>query len=133
MLRPFIDGKHLERNRHRQRLLEDLGHFRVAGRSGVQGPVARAVLKNDEWEQRALGDVVVAPLPHRDSIVEIVTAKKRLPQLPDISFALELNSKLFPNGAGAPVASDQVRRANRFLCAVIWLDDGSHGVCVLRE
>ena len=29
MLRPFVDGKHFELNWHGQRLLEDLGHFRI--------------------------------------------------------------------------------------------------------
>ena len=45
----------------------------------MQGPVARAVLQNDEWEERPFGDVVVASLAHGNAIVEVVTAEKSLP------------------------------------------------------
>ena len=126
MLRPFIDGKHLELNRHGQRLLEDFGHFRVAGGGCVQGPVACAVLQDDEWEQWSLGDVVVASLAHGDALVKIVATEKRLAQLADISFALQWNAKLLANGAGAAVASDQIRGTHRFLRGVIRLHDRGH-------
>ena len=81
----------------------------------MQGPVARAVLKNDEREERAFGDVVVASLAHGNLFVEIVAAEKRLAQLADISFALQADAELLADGAGAAVAADEIRGANRFV------------------
>src|SRR5258708_10657457 len=99
----------------------------------MERPVASAVLKNEEWEQGSIRNVVVAPFAHRNSLVEIVTAEKGLPQLSDIAFALQLDSELLPNCAGSAVTSRQIRSPNRFLRGVIRLDDSGHRVCVLRE
>src|SRR5258708_40221479 len=99
----------------------------------MERPVASAVLKNEEWEQGSIRNVVVAPFAHRNSLVEIVTAEKGLPQLSNIAFALQLDSELLPNCAGSAVTSRQIRSPNRFLCGVIRLDDSGHRVCVLRE
>ena len=79
--------------------------------------MAGAVLQNDEWEQRPFGDVVVASLAHGNAFVEIVAAEKRLAQLADIAFALQADAELLADGAGAAVASDQIRGANRFVGA----------------
>src|SRR5579863_2848792 len=123
MLRPFVDGKHLEADGHGQGFFEDLGHFGVARGPRVQGPVARAVLKDDEREERPLRDVVVAPLAHWNSLVQIVAAEEGLAQLSDIAIALQWDAKLLADGAGTAVAPNEVRRANGFLRGVFRLED----------
>src|SRR6266699_3816478 len=106
MLRPLVHGKHFEIDRHPQRLLENLRHFRIARSGRVQSPVARAVLENDEWEYRPLSDVVVTALAHRNTLVEFRAVEKGLAELSNVAFALQLDAELLSNGAGASIASD---------------------------
>src|SRR6185369_13955616 len=97
MLRPFVYGKHLELNRHGQRLSEDLRHLRITRCRGVQSPVTGAVLKDEKRKQWSFGDVVVTAFTHGNPLVQIVAAKKGLPQLTDIPFPLQGNAKLLPD------------------------------------
>src|SRR5712671_6788834 len=106
MLGPFIDGKHLELDRHPQRLPEDLRHFFVAGSRRMQSPMASAVLQNDEGKKRSFGNVIMPAFAHRDALVQVGTMEKSLPEFSDISFALQLNANLLSDCAGAAVASD---------------------------
>src|ERR1700687_220068 len=88
VLRPLVHGEHFELDRHPERLLENLRHFGVARRGGMQGPVVSAVLENNEWKYGSLNNVVVASLPHRNPLVQIRAMEKRLPQLSNVAFAL---------------------------------------------
>src|SRR5882762_70566 len=92
VLRPLVHGKHFELDRHPQRLLENFRHFAIACRGGMQSPVARAVLENDEREYGALSDVVVQALAHRYALVEFRAVEKRLPQLSNVAVALQLDA-----------------------------------------
>src|SRR6267378_848360 len=112
MLRPLVHGKHFELDRHPQRLLENFRDFAIAGCGCMQGPVAGAVLENDEREYGSLSDVVVAALAHRNALVQFRAVEKRLPQLSNVAFALQLDAHLLSNGAGASIASNQVRCSN---------------------
>src|SRR5882672_10845941 len=133
MLRPLVHGKHFELDRHPQRLLENFRHFAIACRGGMQSPVARAVLENDEWKYGALSDVVVAALAHRNALVQFRAVEKRLPQLSNVAFALQLDAELLSNGAGASVASDQIRRSNGVVGAIARSHMRCYGIAILRE
>src|SRR6202158_4390892 len=99
----------------------------------MQSPVARAVLENDEWKYGTLSDVVVASLPHRNVLVQFRAVEKCLAQLSNVAFALQLNAELLSNGAGASVASNQVRRSKHFFRALARLDVRRYGIAILRE
>src|SRR6266576_2364965 len=118
LLRPLVHGKHFELDRHPERLLENFRHFAITGRCRMQSPVTGAVLENDEWKYGSLSDVVVAALPHRNAVVESRAVEKRLAQLSNVAFALQLDAQLLSNGAGASVASNQVRCSNGLVGAI---------------
>ncbi len=99
----------------------------------MQGPVARAVLENDEWKYGSLSDVVVTPLPHRNALIQFRAVEKRLPQLSNVAFALQLDAKLLSNGAGASIASDKIRRSNGLVRAFGRTDVRRYGIAILRE
>src|SRR5579864_6305804 len=86
VLRPFIDGEHLELHRHPKRPSEDLRHIIVARRRRMQSPMACAVLQDDEGKDWSFGDVMMPALAHRNALVQIVTMEKRLPELSDVPF-----------------------------------------------
>src|SRR5260370_2856086 len=133
MLRPLVDGKHFELDRHPERPLEHFRHFAIAGCGRMQGPVAHAVLENDEWKYGSLSDVVVAALSHRNVLIQFGAMEKRLPQLSNVAFALQLDAKLLSNGTGASVASDQMRSSNGFVGALTRPDARCYGIAILRE
>src|SRR5260370_7138876 len=89
MLRPLVDGKHFELDRHPERPLEHFRHFAIAGCGRMQGPVAHAVLENDEWKYGSLSDVVVAALSHPTFLIPFAPIKKRFPPLSHFSFPLQ--------------------------------------------
>src|SRR3979490_1178805 len=99
MLRPLVHGKHFEIDRHAQRLLENLRHFAIARRGGMQSPVACAVLENNKWKYGSLSDVVMTALAHRNTLIQFRTMEKSLPQLSNVAFALQLDAELLSNGA----------------------------------
>ena len=105
----------------------------IARRGGMQSPVTRAVLENDEREYGSLSDVVVATLPHRNALVQFRAVEKRLAELSNVAFALQLDAELLSNGAGAPIASNQVRRSNGLARALARLDQRCYGIAILRE
>src|SRR5260370_2077189 len=133
MLRPLVDGKHFELDRHPERPLEHFRHFAIARRGGMQSPVTHAVLENDEWEYGSLSDVIVTSLAHRNALVQFRTMEKRLPQLSNVAFAYQVNAKLLSNGTGASVASDQIRSSNGFVGALAHPDARGYGIAILRE
>src|SRR6267143_3191565 len=133
MLRPLVHGKHFELDRHPQRPPENFRHFAVARRGGMQSPVARAVLEDDEREYGSLSDVVVAALPHRNAVVEFRAVEKRLAELSNVAFALQLNAQLLSNGAGASVASNQVHCSNGLVWAIARSHVRCYGIAILRE
>src|SRR5580704_8211423 len=133
MLRPFIDGQHLEVDRHREGLPKNLRHLSISGRRRMQSPVSGAVLEDNEWEQWFFGDVVMTALAHRNALVQIFAMEKRLPKFPDVAFALQSDAKLLANGARASIAPDQIRCTNRFVCVLRRPDVGGYRTGVLRE
>ncbi len=108
MLRPFVYGNHLEADRHRERFPENLRHFMVACGGCVQCPMAGAVLQNNERKERPFCNMVMTPFAHRNSFVKFLAMKQSLPELSDVSLALELDAQLFANGARPAIAPGQI-------------------------
>ena len=74
-----------------------------------------AVLQDDERKQGRLGHVVVAPLAHRDALVQARAIQQRLTQRANPTFAFERDAQLLAHRARAAVATDQVVRGQHLI------------------
>ena len=124
VLLPLAHIQHLVVDRRAHHLLELPRHGGIVLDDGVQGPVPRRIL-HDEEGIRVVGDVVVPsaarPVAHRQPVVEVVGPVQRLPQPKDVALARQADAEVAADRAAAAVAADKVSRA-----------DLAHGTVALR-
>ena len=111
VLAPAADIDGLERQRQRDRLLEQGDHVGVLLDHAVQGEVPGRIL-DDQEGVRGIGDVIVAALADGDALIEAVAAIEALAQFQQVALAGEADAELLADRAGAAVAAGEIARGD---------------------
>ena len=106
---PDVDG--LERQRHRDGLLEQVDHVGVLLDHAVQREVLGRIL-HDQEGVAGIRHVIMPALADRDALVEPVAAIEGLAQLEQIALAGEPDAELLAHRARAAVAAGEVARGD---------------------